>query len=196
MLSRFSRFLFASCIFFAGETAFAGVLASGSITIDGTESLTGTLRVTRDGVSSTFATPKAFPGTNTCPGGTCFFRTVTVTPADPSVTVTLTNPDVHIFAVAYLNSFNPASLSTNYLGDSGVSGTSSFQVTVPAGQSLVLTFVNAGGLGTAQFQISDPSIPATPIPSTLLLSGIGMLMLIGWSVAARNRMRVWAGRSV
>src|SRR4051812_39590153 len=44
-------------------------------------------------------------------------------------------------AVAYLNSFDPANLCTNYLGDSGfdeIAGLRSFSVNVPAGATLVV----------------------------------------------------------
>jgi hypothetical protein len=168
--------------------ASAAVLSSGTITIDGTETLTAATRVTRNGIASTFASQKPYPGPNACPGGTCFYRTVTVTPLNPMVTVTLTATDNNIFAVAYLDNFNPANLATNYLGDGGVSGSITFQVIVPAGHQLVVTFVNAAGLGSVVFQISDPSVlSATPAPPTAILLMAGLLAALAWYTVRKKR---------
>jgi hypothetical protein len=42
--------------------------------------------------------------------------------------------------LSYLNSFNPANLGQNYLGDPGSSftGTANWSVSIPAGQTMVL----------------------------------------------------------
>jgi hypothetical protein len=66
-----------------------------------------------------------------------------------------TNP---IIAVAYLGSFNPANLCTNYLGDPGGSPnpTNSFSVNVPAGGTLFVNVheINPGLLGCSAYTLT------------------------------------------
>jgi hypothetical protein len=165
----------------------AAVLASGTVTITGTESLTSTLRLYRNGVASTFASAKPFPGTLPC-APTCFFRTVTVTPLEQHVTITISSSDLNVFGSAYLNGFNVANLATNYLGDAGSSGgPESIQVLVPAGQQVVFVVNSVAGLGTLQYTISDQSAGGiTPIPSTLILLTIGLMGVASWFALRRR----------
>jgi hypothetical protein len=88
-------------------------LATGTISINGAETLLGANRVNRNGISSVIGTTKAFPGTIVCGGAGCGFRTLTVTPRDPRVTVTVTGvtPGINVETVGYLNSFNVADVS-------------------------------------------------------------------------------------
>jgi hypothetical protein len=174
-------------------------LASGSISIDGTESIIGPNRVLRNNAASTFAVPKAFPGTSAC-SGNCGFRTVTVTPPNPNVTVTIRggSTGINVFAVGYVNSFNPASLATNYLGDPGVSTAPgdvvTFQVTVPAGSPFVLVIMNtsAGLPGTVLFDISSPEGTPTPtgVPaaSPLALTLLAILLAGSAGLSLRHRL--------
>ena len=177
----------------------AVTLASGSISINGAESITGPNRVFRNGVASTFAVSKPFPGTNGC-AGNCGFRTVTVTPPNPNVTVTITggSTGLNVFAVGYVNSFNAASLATNYLGDPGVSTASgdvaTFEVTVPAGSQFVLAFMNisAGLPGTVTYTISSPAATPTtptgvPAASPLALTLLAILLAGSAGFALRHR---------
>jgi hypothetical protein len=150
------------------------------LSIDGTETLLGSNRVFRNGVAATFATPKVFPGTLGC-FGNCQFRTLTFTPTSTNVTVTITGGTngVNVFAAGYVDSFNPASLSTNYLGDAGLSTdngiTNMFQVVVPAGHVFVLVLGNTLPelTGTINYQV-DPvvvtSIPTLSPPALCLLA--------------------------
>jgi hypothetical protein len=163
--------------------AWGGIITSGTVTLDGTEALTGSLRLFRDGVPSTIAAPKSFPGTLSC-GGTCFYETISVNPA-PFEPLRITyewvsGANANIFLAAYLNSFTAAALSSNYLGDPGLSvvGTSpvpqSFEVLVPSGDSLVLAFstVSSTSLGTVSYSVEN--IGNVPEPATFGLIGAGL----------------------
>lgn len=118
-------------------------------------------RLFRDAVPSTCAAPKAFPGESS-PGSA--FRRVTSVPlynratSTVCATIVLTpdaSCDINLFASAYLGSYSPSSLSTNYLGDIGSSfsippssPSFSFQVLVP-GSSAIVVNLNDSNTGTA-----------------------------------------------
>lgn len=169
--------------------AAAVVVTTGSGTIANTDA-SQTNRVLRNGVASTWAAPKAFPGTI---GGTFFFDEVDVSFApnaaqDVYYQISFTNLDAGSpHAVAYLNSFDPGNIATNYLGDAGstpgAGGTGIFQVKVGAGDALVLDF---GGVNS-QFGRYDYTVEAfsdadfgqsfgVPEPATwaLMLTGFGL----------------------
>jgi hypothetical protein len=116
----------------------SGALAAGDTTQTG--------RMGRDGVANSCAFPKACPGA--IAGDTAQHRydlyTFTNGPTATCATITTTTnctvaPN-QIITVAYLGSFNPANLCTNYLGDPGGSPTptNSFKVNVPANGILVI----------------------------------------------------------
>jgi MYXO-CTERM domain-containing protein len=165
----------------------AGIIASGTETIAGSESVNGTTRLFRNGVESTWASPKTFPGESAC-AGTCFFETLTFTPGSLQfVQVTETSISGNIFVAAYLDSFSNAALATNYLGDAGRSigpgGISPlvFQVFVPTGSNLILEFNNvpdAGGieLGSVGYLVEGFTSP-TPEPASLGLAALGLAAL-------------------
>lgn len=100
-------------------------------------------RVFRNGVASTCAAQKPFPGTLP---GLFHFDSFTFTNSDTvplCVNADFTANCNQTFVVAYLNSFNPANIATNYLADPGLSTaigfpTVSFSFIVPAGQNYVL----------------------------------------------------------
>lgn len=187
MPQRFDTLLMAVLVCAATLPLTAATVATATISIDGTEAITGPNRVVRNNVASTIASPKAFPGQAACLGN-CSFRTVTLSPTDPNVTVKVTGltNGGNVFLVGYLNSFNPASLSTNYLGDGGAStatgNTVTFQVTVPAGNQLVLVLMdNISGLtGSVSYEVTIPdpvTPPTTGIPiSPLALTTIAVLL--------------------
>jgi hypothetical protein len=100
------------------------------------------------------------------------------------------------FMAAYLNSYNPANLATNFLGDFGFSGDAFpgdpafFQVFVPSGNHLVLVYnettpnagLGAGGAGDllveafADTEYTD--LVPSPEPGTLTLLGSGIALLV------------------
>lgn len=122
-----------------------------SVALDvGATSLTQTGRLTRDGVPSTCAAPKAYPG-GFNPGST--YRRATSGPlynntastVCAQVTATASaGCDINVFFTAYLGSFVPGNLATNYLADTGSSfgippsGPLTFEVLVPANSSIVV----------------------------------------------------------
>jgi hypothetical protein len=80
--------------------------------------------------------------------------------------------DNAVQSVAYLNSFNPAAIQTNYLADGGASGHSfSYSFTLPAGQSAVVVMVEVSpNLTCAAYSLNISACPpptATPtVPPT------------------------------
>jgi hypothetical protein len=116
----------------------SGALAAGDPTQTG--------RMGRDAVANSCAFPKACPGA--IAGDTAQHRydlyTFTNGPTAVCATITTTTnctvaPN-QIITVAYLGSFNPANLCTNYIGDPGGSPTptNSFKVNLPANGVLVV----------------------------------------------------------
>lgn len=112
---------------------------------------TTTARLFRDGVTSTWAAPKTYPGT--LGGGPFVYDLVTPSFAanatqDIYYRITYTNTgNLGAFqphSTAYANAFDPGDFSANYLGDSGSSpadGASiAYEVIVTAGNALVVHF--------------------------------------------------------
>jgi hypothetical protein len=147
---------------------------------------TQTLRLSRNNIPSDWSQNKAFPGT--AGSGTYHYHTYTI-PASafvttPFVQITNDDPTASVFVSTYLNSYNPASFSTNYLGDAGFNGgfavlseTGFFQVQVPAFNDLVVVVNETATLnsgvgkpyrilveGFTDTLYSNPSTP-TPTPT-------------------------------
>ena len=122
---------------------FTGSIGAGDATMTG--------RIVRNGVASSCAVPKVYPGTqdllaNRRYDAYTFTNTSNVTTC---VTVDLTSScGLNIFGLAYLGSFNPANIQQNYLADNGSSfaATGTFSFNVPAGQTFVVVVheVNVG----------------------------------------------------
>src|ERR1041385_4521629 len=99
-------------------------------------------RLSRNGIPSDWSSTKSFPGITS--NGAVHFKTFAINPAGvPFVQVDIDDPGGLFVASAYLDSYNPASPSTNYLGDAGNNGNAGsiaadpafFQIIVPAGHS-------------------------------------------------------------
>jgi len=127
----------------AGGTGFTG--ATG----------TQTGRVFRANPPGACGVTKTFPGTGDLLSHQFDAYTFTTCPSTASycVTITLTNGctgNKQLFDAVYLNSFNPASIGTNYLTDAAASNTVggpiTFSATIPAGSSFVVVVadVNTG----------------------------------------------------
>jgi hypothetical protein len=132
-----------------------GTLAAGDTTMTG--------RLGRNAVATSCSIGKACPGP--IAGDTAQHRydlytfTNGPTPACATITTTATCPSATqpIITVAYLGSFNPANMCTNYLGDPGGSPapTNSFQVNVPANGVLVINVQEiAAGTGCSGYTVS------------------------------------------
>jgi hypothetical protein len=152
-------------------------------------------RLSRDNVPSEWSTSKAFPGVIN--GVTAYhYTTFTVNVGiTPYIQISIDEPDALLFTTAYLGSFVPGNLATNYLGDAGFSGNNFgnpnfFQVVVPANQNLVLfvgdTDGSNGGLGHSfgllvegfiDTDFTEPPVNGIPEPSTVLLSGAALVLL-------------------
>ncbi len=103
---------------------------------------TQTGRMNRFAVVSTIAAPKAFPGNFTTTGARHYdsYTIANTTGSPQGVNVWFNTSGTNGFVAAYLDSYNPTSLGTNYLADAGSSwlGTGSFGFTIPAGHSAVI----------------------------------------------------------
>jgi hypothetical protein len=159
-------------------------------------------RLSRNGIPSDWSAPKAFPGSINL--ATAYrFETFTVNVGSTSfiqIDFDEIGGTANLFASAYLNSYNPLSPATNYLGDAGVSGDFFgvdplvFQVIVPQNQNVVIlvndTTAAGQGVGT-RFNILvegflDSQFTEAPEPESWLLTAAG---LTGAAFARRWRRR-------
>ena len=171
----------------------AASAATTSVTVT-TTSPTMTGRVNRNGIASDCSAAKAFPGTIVTTVGYAVSPALTNTSSQPVCTVfTLTTSaacGTSVFAAAYLGSFNPANLATNYLGDAGASSAaSSFSAVVPANGSVVfaLSYVTSAPSQDCTMSISaDPVLPPAPAPAL----DLRLLGLLGLLLAAMSCIRL------
>jgi hypothetical protein len=151
-------------------------------------------RLNRNGVVSDWSTAKPFPGVLN-PTTSYHYHTYIVPVLNaPFIQISIDDDLVSTFASAYLNSYNPASLSSNYLGDAGFSGNpfpgdpAFFQVVVPAFSNLVVvvndTSTTGAGVGEnfsllvegfIDTNFTDP--PPIPEPAGVFLTGTGLFLL-------------------
>ncbi len=134
-----------------GDFVFSGSLATGDAQQTG--------RMNRFGVVSTCAAPKSYPIDFTTTGSR-FYDSYTVTnPTNAPVCATIgitSGCGTTIFCAAYLGSFNPTSLGTNYLADPGSSflGTGFYEATIPAnGTMIVVVHELNPGVGCSNYNL-------------------------------------------
>lgn len=122
----------------------------------------------RDGIGtgSSCGLPKSWPGLNDSnPHHYDVYTFTNVSLGDACVTVGLQGgSNANVMAAAYLDSFDPADISTNYLGDAGGStgtqgGTALFSCSVPAGATFLVV-------------VNEVSPNSGTLPYTLFLSGL------------------------
>jgi large repetitive protein len=154
------------------DFVFNGSLATGDATQTG--------RLNRFAVLSTCASPKACPGTFTTTGARLYDSYNITNPRSVPVCATIglaSGCGTSLFNVAYLGSFDPTALCTNYLADPGSSfpGTGYMEVTIPANATIVVVVheVNTG-TGCANYQLTVDVPRETGItvnPNTPVCSG-------------------------
>jgi hypothetical protein len=140
---------------------------------------TQTGRVTRDGVPSD-CNGKAYPGPNDLNAGRRYDAyTFTNTNATAAcINVTFTGTIAGLESVAYLNSYNPADISQNYIGDLGViyaaNTTASYSFSVPAGATFVVVVHETTANGPANSYTltvgCTTAPPPFPTPGQVLIS--------------------------
>ena len=174
----------------------AAAVARGEILLDTglvTFSPTGTEfgRLSRNGVSSDWATTKPFPGVIGAPAPRAYEAFTISSNLYSFLQITLDDPSVSFIDAAYLGSFTPVNtapnygLDVNYLGDPGFSepagNPSFFQIVAALGTTVVIPIaeVNQGGGAGRPFELivegffdteyNDAS--TVPEPSYLILLG-------------------------
>jgi hypothetical protein len=166
---------------YAQTNTIAGSLKSSDPTIAGS-------RLTRNGVYSTCAAPKAFPGTFGATGVHYHAYTLQAPTASTCLTVTYApqcseGTGANTFLSVYTTSFDPTNLATNYVSDMGNSpndGSSiSNSFTIPAGARYVLVvngIVASTSCSAYTITLSEPlpvelvSFSAAPAPTGTALT--------------------------
>lgn len=116
-------------------------------------------RLFRNGVASACGAGKAFPGTSGTGTNRAFdsYTFHNCTSASVCVTVNFTDPSGGaLMSEAYLTSFTPANVATNYLADFGLSGSSTYSFDVPANTDFIIVVneVNLGGGAGASYTLN------------------------------------------
>lgn len=146
---------------------------------------TQTGRITRNGIASTCGVPKAYPGTFDAVAHRYNAYTFQNNGPTTCVTVTLSTTDPvcssNIYAVAYTPSFNPASIATNYLADTGLAtGTPTVNFSLPmsflapANSPVVIDVLESAGAATCTYTVQVSNLATGPVPT---MSQWGLLML-------------------
>ncbi len=127
-------------------------LTAPTVPTGATATATGTqnTRLSRNGISSACGASKPYPGLLGGTGARQYdaYTFTNCSSASRCVNVTLNQSGVDLYSAAYLNSYDPANLGTNFLADPGSSSTSmtySFDVAAGATFVVVVNELNPGG---------------------------------------------------
>ena len=199
-----------AALFMMCGVAKATVIYTGVMTIGATDP-TQLGRLSRNGEPSDWSTSKAFPGViNT--GISYHYTTLDLdlsalesaySSYGAYLQINFDSTAATTFLSAYLNSYSPFNLATNYLGDAGFSGNSFgnplfFQVVVPSTNHLMLVLnesTSGGGLNLpgglvveAFVDTAFTDLPApVPEPGTWALLACGMALLVARRAGQQSR---------
>lgn len=166
---------------------------SGVVTFSATGSQFG--RISRDGVASVWGVDKAFPGVIGAPTARDYEEFSFVVTDREFLQISLDDETASFFMAAYLTAFTPVNsppnygFDVNYLGDPGLSqpfgNPSSFQIQVAQGSTIVIPIseINPGGGAGQAFELLiegfyDSSFSEVPEPGSIILCGVGTLLLL------------------
>ncbi len=133
---------------------------------------TMTNRLFRPGATTSCTLPYTFPGTfaQTVPYRTFTYTNTTGLTQCGTFTLTTVGAASNAQFAMYANSFNPASLATNYLADPGVSGVGapvSFQGTIASGATIVFAVFDLGTPATSfTLNVDFPICASAPCAAT------------------------------
>ena len=165
--------------------------AQTTFTFTGTEAIESQ-RLFRSNTPSTFAAPKAFPGTFNEADRFQTFTFANPLAVNSVFTVNVTAPDYNTFYSVYDSFFNPANLAQNYLGDAGVSGNTAFSILATPNENLILVLNTAGGTGVRSTSTFTTSFTTAPVPEASTTVSLGLLLALGMGgmvVAAKRKKR-------
>src|SRR5439155_6175640 len=136
---------------------FMGSIAAGDPTQSG--------RVTRNGIVSTCLTAKSFPGySNNSPWRYDAYTFTNNNPYTACMTVNVTNScSNNILSTAYLNSFDPSNITTNYIADAGTSASNmEYAFNAPAGGTFVVVVHEVASGGCANYMLTVSGFACGP----------------------------------